>query len=175
MAFTSAFRGPSDRGKRLLKAAITDPSWLRTTTPFPTALVFEKTTASVFTMYFRKSGGIQCASAASLCCGLRSCASLKSSSMDWGLWIISLQDCCGAPIRVLFLLKHMHQTVVIVNSSKSIPTCWIRIGCQIKSIDSLYCMPLRSIGKPVTSQVSRVDVCGFLLWTVPRPNGLWGF
>ena len=26
MAFTSAFRGPGERGKRLLKAAITDPS-----------------------------------------------------------------------------------------------------------------------------------------------------
>ena len=147
MAFTSAFKGPSDRGKRLLKAAVTDPSWLRTTTS-----VFEKTTASVFTMYFRKSGGIQCASAASLCCGLRSCASLKSSSMDWALWIISLQDCCGAPSLVLFRRNHLHQAVVITNLSKFIPTCWTKIRCQRRSMNSLYCTPLRSIGIPAASQ-----------------------
>ena len=97
-------------------------------------------------------------SAASLCCGIRRLASLTSSSMVRALWIISLQDCCGAPSLVLFRRNHLHQAVVITNLSKFIPTCWTKIRCQRRSMNSLYCTPLRSIGIPAASQVSRADV-----------------
>ena len=51
MAFASASKGPSGRGRCLLRAAITDPSWSQITTPILIALRFENTAASVFTLY----------------------------------------------------------------------------------------------------------------------------
>ena len=51
MALASASSGPSGSGMHLLRAANTEPSWSRTTTPIPTDLVTEKTAASVLIFY----------------------------------------------------------------------------------------------------------------------------
>ena len=68
-----------------LNAATTDPSWSRMKTPIPTVWRFEKTVASVLTLYHGRDGGTQRASVWSLNCGRARWTSWKSSSMERAL------------------------------------------------------------------------------------------
>ena len=124
IAFPYASNEPSYKGRCLLMAASTDPSWSRIKAPTPTELSWLKIAASTLILYHGGDGGTQRESMASLCCSGRWCASWNLLSMPRALWRIWLPICLGWPIRTLFLLNHMHYAMVTISSRRSFPTCF---------------------------------------------------
>ena len=71
------------------------------------------------------------------------------------LCMISFEECHGNPCRVLFWLYHVHHAMVMMSSSKSWPTCCLKMRYQTRSMKSQQCTPILSKVIPVADQTSR--------------------
>ena len=129
MAFASASKGPNGRCRCWLRAAMIVPAWSRITVPMPTELRFLKIDASVFILNHGFEGGTEWVFDGPVCWG----------HVKWAtLFMISFKECRGGPCRVLFRFYHMHHAMVMISSSKSWPTCCLKMRYQTRSMKSQY-------------------------------------
>ena len=157
-ALASASKGPKGRGRRLLKAAMTDPTWSWMITSTPIMLRWEKTAASTLTLYQGNVGGTQRPSLASLNWVGQWWASWYSYNSEQALIRISCIDWRTSPNCVLLRLNHTLHAVVMTSSISLVPMCCLKSKFQRKSMKSPWLIPFLSNGISKRFQTSLVIV-----------------
>ena len=146
IAFASASKGSHEKGRRLLKAATTDPRWSLIITPTPIMPSWEKIAASTLTLYQENTGGTQWPSMASFSWVGRRCASWKSCNMERARLRISCRVCLASPRRVLFRLNHALHAIVTTNLISVVSMCCLKSRYHMRSMKDLWMIPVLSNG-----------------------------